>query len=669
MNIDEKTIEQYLMEHPEIAYRVLSKHELKKSGNRSFKRKVEDPIGEIDSKVIEREAKKEIEKSRRDLLKLAGLGVSAGLLGLLGGRELGIREALAQSQAVQIEPNSFVIPASYVVFGDDLDNDGVLDIIYARNGRTGQIDYKGNDASQIIQNALNGLPDSGGLVVIRDMSFQLNSGDMIIVEGKEFIDLYLFNVRVNGNYTGSRIDFIEVKGDTVKKFRIKGYNTKFYDVGRVVSVASSDVNINDVNMDLFMAEGLEIWVPDEYSGSNRWGGFGFAFYFSGPNYGHIKRIILRDIYSMFVKHSNYPESVLAYFAVGADDIIIDNVSVVNKDQNGYFNTVSSSIYPYVDRIFIINSYMAGLTKLASKSHYIFNCEFEGALDLYPVVQLDDVNNQATFIHDISIVNSVKIHGTIGFWDNEQFTPEGRTTTYTVTNRLETILICNSKIKLPSRGGVAPSSDSITKTQVGVKEIVIDGVVAEPEDNLLNGVLLRLTGGEYDNIVIRNTVVRKNSLGNNPIIALLQTNYGGVDTDILNVANLSLENIHLNSANIRHLWLYGGSPSLYVNLSNTNTFGLEASRIVIDGNTSSVSISYNGFRNSGVATFSGDGVSTQFTIAHGLVSTPSSVRVTPGSVDASGQFYITVDNTNIYVNYLSAPPSGTNNITLYWEAEV
>jgi len=74
-------------------------------------------------------------------------------------------------------------------------------------------------------------------------------------------------------------------------------------------------------------------------------------------------------------------------------------------------------------------------------------------------------------------------------------------------------------------------------------------------------------------------------------------------------------------------------------------------------------------NSGTATFSGDGVTTQFTIAHGLVSTPNKVIVTPGSTDAAGDFYVTVDATNIYVNYLSAPPSGTDNVVLYWYAEV
>ena len=74
-------------------------------------------------------------------------------------------------------------------------------------------------------------------------------------------------------------------------------------------------------------------------------------------------------------------------------------------------------------------------------------------------------------------------------------------------------------------------------------------------------------------------------------------------------------------------------------------------------------------NSGTATFSGDGTTTQFSIAHGLVKAPSKVLVTPMTVDAASDFYVTADDTNIYINYKSAPPSGTDNLKFSWYAEV
>ena len=80
-----------------------------------------------------------------------------------------------------------------------------------------------------------------------------------------------------------------------------------------------------------------------------------------------------------------------------------------------------------------------------------------------------------------------------------------------------------------------------------------------------------------------------------------------------------------------------------------------------------------FENGGVATFSGDGSTTQFAIPHGVaypdIGTgtyhPKKLVVVPLSPDAAGDFYVTVDANNIYVHYKTAPPAGTDNIKLYW----
>jgi len=78
-----------------------------------------------------------------------------------------------------------------------------------------------------------------------------------------------------------------------------------------------------------------------------------------------------------------------------------------------------------------------------------------------------------------------------------------------------------------------------------------------------------------------------------------------------------------------------------------------------------------YDNRGTATFSGDGSTTQFKIEHGLVRAPNraKTKVWPLSQDAAGDFWIDVDDTYIYVNYKAAPPSGTDNVVLGWEAEV
>lgn len=77
---------------------------------------------------------------------------------------------------------------------------------------------------------------------------------------------------------------------------------------------------------------------------------------------------------------------------------------------------------------------------------------------------------------------------------------------------------------------------------------------------------------------------------------------------------------------------------------------------------------SGARRKAQATFSGNGTTTAFVIAHGLGSTPVLVNLTPGSAAANGAFYATADATNITITYTAAPASGTNNVVLWWEAE-
>jgi len=77
----------------------------------------------------------------------------------------------------------------------------------------------------------------------------------------------------------------------------------------------------------------------------------------------------------------------------------------------------------------------------------------------------------------------------------------------------------------------------------------------------------------------------------------------------------------------------------------------------------------GLAGSGTATFSGDGTTTQFAIEHGLVSTPR-IKIVWKEVSGLPDIdYVTADDTYIYVNFVSAPPNGTDNVVLGWYARV
>lgn len=76
---------------------------------------------------------------------------------------------------------------------------------------------------------------------------------------------------------------------------------------------------------------------------------------------------------------------------------------------------------------------------------------------------------------------------------------------------------------------------------------------------------------------------------------------------------------------------------------------------------------NVIQKNGKATFNGTGVLLTFLIAHTLDTIPSSVQVTPSTLDSLYPYYVTVNSTNISINYTIAPPTGTNNISFFWTA--
>jgi len=70
---------------------------------------------------------------------------------------------------------------------------------------------------------------------------------------------------------------------------------------------------------------------------------------------------------------------------------------------------------------------------------------------------------------------------------------------------------------------------------------------------------------------------------------------------------------------------------------------------------------------GLGVWSGDGATTTFKITHGMTATPTTVLVTPASLDARRPYYAEADGTEITIEFETAPPSGTDNVKLYWLA--
>jgi len=70
---------------------------------------------------------------------------------------------------------------------------------------------------------------------------------------------------------------------------------------------------------------------------------------------------------------------------------------------------------------------------------------------------------------------------------------------------------------------------------------------------------------------------------------------------------------------------------------------------------------------GLAVFSGDGSTIVFRITHGLTGTPTTVSVVKAVGDLPDIDHVEVDATYIDVYFKSPPPSGTDNVKLFYIA--
>ncbi len=99
-----------------------------------------------------------INKERRKLLSLAGIASAGALLSPLLSKA---------APSTIIEAGSNVDIASYIIFKDG-------NMIYAKNGTTGKIEFQGTDASAVIQGAINVLTN-GGKIFIKAGLYDINS--------------------------------------------------------------------------------------------------------------------------------------------------------------------------------------------------------------------------------------------------------------------------------------------------------------------------------------------------------------------------------------------------------------------------------------------------------------------------------------------------------------
>lgn len=200
-----------------------------------------------------------------------------------------------------------------------------VDVIVERDGekaravdRYGNRIVEGTDHFVVYKNAVEEMAKKKAGESLVVYAFNLNAevpeNDKIIIDNElELLEMHCINCYFKRKeYTGVTTVLFEIHGDKVKNLIFDGHgSTTFYDIGRPFAIkAGTATDMYDVEFRRF-----KMYIPDEYVGASRWGGFGIGFNFPGnvPSKGyHVDRLLIEGVKAYNLKHSANPESVLLY---------------------------------------------------------------------------------------------------------------------------------------------------------------------------------------------------------------------------------------------------------------------------------------------------------------------------------------------------------------------
>ena len=539
-------------------------------------------------------------------------------------------------------------PYSYIIYTDGT-------TVYAKNGYTGQIDFKGSDASAVMQNVLNALTNGGKIFI--------KNGD------------YIFTKRVFGYRS------VVIEGESMYNTRIidnVDWTGTSYPTYGVITLAPEASVIDFVHI-----RNLSIVKTDPLPATST--GVALAVGFNG----YVKKAIVENVYVYGMKYGVFTNAVLLF----AENIIGESVQqntisawlnckkVVMRniihiayptevaDDAVSINPAKNSTVDYV----LIDGLYADFTP-APSFHGWGAVDIAGFYDAsagignsYDHIQLRNITSIGGRLlaagSYYSSINRLELDG-FKCYDttkaDQAWVGDGITITAPYKNQvIKNVTIRNGVLeKLYSRGILINVGESGTAPTPVPWSIVQDVLI--------------------ENVMIKNCGVVP---GGDPYCIKLALSSPSANPYLRRVYIHNVEVYDDQATPTTQYWLgfyvVGAGQQILdqVRIDTVKIAGLANS--TVDGlNPSYIEYAYNLIgatqpltRASDKAVFSGDGVTTQFKIAHGLISTPNKIMVTPGSGDAKGVFYVTADSTYIYVNYSTAPPSGTNNIVLYWYAEI
>jgi len=372
--------------------------------------------------------------------------------------------------------------------------------------------------------------------------------------------------------------------------------------------------------------------------------------------------------------------IVCYFEGGLENILFDNVNIHNsaKTFTVFFDTelgINKKI-ALTNSKFGYSSSGYDIVGCGAEEISVLNCTFE--------------NNENRRGEGIAIAGAKKaviafnrfLSPSKGFADNAIHTESTCNDVIVVGNYIyqyagHAIHIVNNVQRVIIEGNIVDATPAYLYGIAGAGDIYLSGVQnAVVRGNIIqNSSWNGIVGFDVENIIIENNVLIDASWANTNVVLGDGTEHQRSAIAILNTAqaNTAKRNIHIRSnlvRNINRIYTNGilvdnqySDVYIYDN-DIKDAFGEKLYCIALNADIRR-NAGYT-TENSGTASITGDGVTTTFTIPHGLVSTPSYVNVLP-KAGAPTPSSIDVDATNITLTFSTAPATGT--YYYWWEARV
>ncbi|RLC77390.1 MAG: hypothetical protein DRI61_11650, partial [Chloroflexi bacterium] len=510
-----------------------------------------------------------------------------------------------------ISPQDTEFTASYVIFTDG-------STYYAQNGTSGLIDFSGTNASWVINQAIQNMPDSGGKITLKDLDVTVKEeitlksnvtieGINTVIKKCNEISTTLVSTALAGNNT---IDVIDATGFTIgDEIYIKKtdniWNSEFaYIVG---------ISGNTITLDRTLSY-------DHSAGELVINDFPIIHV---PNNAH--NVLIRGL-------------ILDGNRAGRSNATDGRCALIFADKNGVSDV-------YVENCITQNHLNTGIVSAVDENMQILSCVIDncggnGGIDCGDATTNVRIENcEIKNCEQAGIYFCLESDNIVVAFNNIHDNYDG--------------------IKI----GKGHENMKITYNSI--------------YDNTNAGILFTTASGYYnENISISGNKIRNNKYG--IYMNEYNKNIKIIGNDITGSSSYGIMKACTYYTLILGNYFEGNTNDLRLGLTTYQTRNTYVYNNIFTGTVSLINTTDYVFKdNIGYVTeatgsyeITGDGTNTSFTISHGLATTPSQVLITPtNSSMASATYWVSAkDATTFTITFSSAPASGTK-LSFDWYAKV